>query len=157
MLHDLESATHHLERAVQLNPNYAQGHYSFGLVQTLNGISSDSIDRTSELATRLSPLDPLLYGMHGMKAWVRVNRQDWAGAAEWADRSARTPGAHFLIDMLAAMTHEACGNSNEARHFASRARSRRPDANQDQFFAAFPLPEGLARNTGRAALTQLGF
>lgn len=157
MLHDLETATHHLEQAVRLNPNYAQGHYSLGLIQALNGTSSNSIDRTSELAMRLSPLDPLLYGMHGMKAWVRVNRQDWAGAAEWADRSARTPGAHFLIDMLAAMTYGACGNSVEARHYASRARSRRRDANKDQFFAAFPLPQGPARNTGRAALTHLGF
>lgn len=157
MMHDLDTATHHLSQAVRLNPNYAQGHYSLGLVQALNGAISDGIDRTSELAMRLSPLDPLLYGMHGTKAWVRINRQDWAGAAEWADKSARTPGAHYLIDMMAAMAHGVCGNDAEARHFASRARSRRSDANQDQFFAAFPLPRGLARNTGRAALTNLGF
>ena len=92
-----------------------------------------------------------------MKAWVRINRGEWAEAAHWADRSARTPGAHFLIDMLAAMAHQANGNTKDGLMFAMRARERRPDATLDNFFTAFPLPLGSARNTAHAALAKLGF
>lgn len=156
ILQDLDTAAHYLDHAVTLNPNYAQGHYSLGLVQALNG-AVDHIDRRADLATRLSPLDPLLYGMHGMKAWVRINRCEWAEAAHWADLSARTPGAHFLIDMLAAMAHQANGNTKGGLMFAARARERRPDATLNYFFTAFPLPQGPARSTASSALTKLGF
>ncbi|GGA28856.1 winged helix-turn-helix domain-containing protein [Neptunicoccus cionae] len=132
VLQDLDTAAHYLRRAVTLNPNYAQGHYSLGLVQALNG-AVDHIDRRADLATRLSPLDPLLYGMHGMKAWVRFNRYEWAEAAYWADLSARTPGAHFLIDMLAAMTHQASGNTKDGHTFAARARAP-PGRQIERFF-----------------------
>lgn len=156
IMQDLDTASHYLNQAVTLNPNYAQGHYSLGLVQALNG-ATEQVDRRADLATRLSPLDPLLYGMYGMKMWVRINRGEWADAAHWADRAARTPGAHFLIDMLAAMAHQANGNTKEGLHFAARVRERRPDATMANFFAAFPLPAGPARDKSRAALAQLGF
>ena len=156
VMQDLDTASHYLDQAVTLNPNYAQGHYSLGLVQALNG-ATDQVDRRSDLATRLSPLDPLLYGMYGMKAWVRINRCEWADAAYWADLSAHTPGAHYLIDMLAAMAHQANGNTKDGLSFAARARKRRPDATLNHFFSAFPLPTGTARNTAHAALIKLGF
>lgn len=156
VLQDLDTASQYLQQAVTLNPNYAQGHYSLGLVQALNG-ATEQINWRSDLATRLSPLDPLLYGMYGMKAWVRINRCEWAEAAHWADRSAHTPGAHFLIDMLAAMAHQANGNTKDGLKFAVRARERRPDATLDNFFTAFPLPQGPARNTASDALAKLGF
>jgi TolB-like protein len=156
ILQDLDMAAHYLDQAVKLNPNYAQGHYSLGLVQALNG-AVDHVDRRADLAARLSPLDPLLYGMYGMKAWVRINRCEWAEAAHWADLSARTPGAHFLIDMLAAMAHQANGNTKDGVKFAIRARDRRPDASLENFFTAFPLPQGPARNAASAALAKLGF
>lgn len=156
ILQDLDTATHYLEQAVALNPNYAQGHYSLGLVQALNGATSH-IDQRADHAKRLSPLDPLLYGIYGTKAWVRINRCEWAEAARWADLAARTPGAHFLIDLLAAMAHQANGNTKKGLNFAMRARQRRPDANLEGFFTAFPLPHGSAKDTARAALAKLGF
>ncbi len=156
MLREPESAISHLDRAVDLNPNYAQGHYSLGLVQALAGVT-EAVDAHADAAIRLSPIDPLLYGMHGIRAWAALNTQDWTRAAHWASKAARTPGAHYLMDMLAASVNDIAGEAREAAHFAERARRRRPDASLAHFRSAFMFPRGHQRQPLAAALRALGF
>ncbi|PHP64894.1 transcriptional regulator [Zhengella mangrovi] len=156
VLQDPENACSHLERAVALNPSYAQGHYSLGLVQALAG-NSEPVQAHADAAIRLSPIDPLLYGMHGMRAWAALNAGDWSRAAFWASKSARTPGAHYLVDMLAASVNAVAGESREAAYFAERTRRRRPDANLEQFISAFVFPGWNERRPLAAALQRLGF
>ena len=62
-----EIAADWLARATALNPNYAQGFYASAFTAMVVG---DAAATTTALDTslHLSPLDPLLYGVHGVRA-----------------------------------------------------------------------------------------
>ena len=133
-----------LDRATQLNPNYAQGFYARAFTAMLVGEQAH-VDRGIDAAVRLSPLDPLLYGMLGVRALALMQAGRHDEAADWADRAAAAPGAHFLIAMIALVANGLAGREAQAQHWLSIVRRRRPGANAHHFFAAFPIHDPAAR------------
>ena len=69
---DLEKGLSWLERATSLCPNYAQGIYARAWTETLSGRPLEGREHV-DLAIRLSPLDPLFYGMLGTRAFTPVS------------------------------------------------------------------------------------
>ena len=106
---------------------------------------------------RLSPLDPLRYAMIGTRALAYMSTGDVAEAAEWAERSARSPGAHVLIAMIAAAAHTLAGNEQQAASWAANVRRRNPALTREDFFRAFPMRSQAARAKVDAALARFGF
>lgn len=145
-----------LQRAVDLNPNYAQGFYASAFTAMLTG-QAGSAHAGVDMAMRLSPLDPLLYGMHGVRALTHIQTGDMGEASRWADRAAATPGAHFLIAMIAAVANGLDGRAEQAARWSREARRRKSDATIAQFLAAFPLQDDAARSRIQAELLRLGF
>jgi TolB-like protein len=129
---DLDNALPWLERATAISPNYAQGVYSRGILDTLLGRTESGL-RSADLAMELSPLDPLLYAMRATKALVRITEGDFADAARWAETAAHTPGAHVIIAMIAMTAHALAGDEAMARHWADRVRALQPDASRQHF------------------------
>ena len=145
-----------LQRAVALNPNYAQGFYASAFSSMLTG----NVGRAHagvDMAQQLSPLDPLLYGMHGVRALAHLQTGDTDEASRWADRAAATPGAHYLIAMIAAVTNGLDGREDQATRWCTEARRRKPDATADQFLAAFPIQNPLTHSRIEHELRRLGF
>jgi TolB-like protein len=136
-----EAAAGWLTRAVDLNPNYAQGHYAGAFTAMLTGDAA-AVDAGLDTALTLSPLDPLLYGMHGVRALSLLQTGDTRAAARRADRAATTPGAHFLIAMIAAVANGLDGRHQQAARWRQETRRRRADATAEHFFAAFPIADG---------------
>ncbi|MCC5968694.1 MAG: winged helix-turn-helix domain-containing protein [Pararhodobacter sp.] len=153
---DPETAAGWLKRAVELNPNYAQGYYASAFTAMLTG-NIAAADSEIDAALNLSPLDPLLYAMHGVRAFSLIQTGDLRAAARWADRAATTPGAHYLIAMIAAMANGLAGRHQQAARWRQEARRRKPDACAAQFFAAFPLVDGDPRARIAAELRRQGF
>jgi TolB-like protein len=150
----LDASLPWLDRAIQINPNYAQATYSRGWTTTLLGASRDGCADV-ETALRLSPLDPLAYGMLGVKAFSHMALDEPAEAAFWAERAARTPGAHALIEMIAAVSHGMNGDAARAAAWASSARRRSPGLDAEVFFKAFPFREEATRRRIREVLERL--
>ena len=153
---ELDSAIPWLERAVSISPNYAQAIYSRALLDSMMG-RTESGGRSADLAMRLSPLDPLLYGMRGVKALSSIADGDYTGAAAWGDAAARTPRAHVIIDLIAAASHGLNSDAAMARHWADVARARKPDVTQEFFFNGLPVQHYVTRQRIAAALAELGF
>ena len=69
-----EPALDWLNRATTLNPNYAQGFYASAL-----HLDADRDGHATEAgldkALLLSPLDPLLYGFHGVRAQMLIQNE----------------------------------------------------------------------------------
>ncbi len=151
-----EAAQGWLQRAVELNPNYAQGFYASAFTSMLTGNAEEAYAGV-DAALQLSPLDPLLYGMYGVRALMMIQTGDLGGAAHWAERAASTPGAHHLIAMIAALTNSLGGRREQALRWSEEARRRRPDATAAQFMAAFPIRDDLVRARIGAELRKLGF
>ncbi|MFC2954157.1 winged helix-turn-helix domain-containing tetratricopeptide repeat protein [Marinicaulis aureus] len=152
----IASGTGWLDRAVRQSPNYAQGIYARAWADSVTGRST-SARKDVDLAMSLSPLDPFRYAMLGVRAFTYLVEGDWPAAARWADESARTPGAHVLIAMIAVVAHAANGDPEKASAWVSNVRARNPNVTQKEFFTAFPFEHQGTREMASKALAKYGF
>ncbi|MCJ7453564.1 MAG: winged helix-turn-helix domain-containing protein [Steroidobacteraceae bacterium] len=153
---DLELGLSWLERATSISPNYAQGIYARGWTETLAGRGLEGREHV-DLAMRLSPLDPLHYAMQGTRAFTHIAVGEDAQAAYWAERAARSPGAHVLIAMIATASHALAGDMARAASWAANVRERNPSLTRDDFFRAFPMKAEPVRRRVSDALGIYGF
>lgn len=153
---DLDSASSWLERATSLSPNYAQGLYALAWTNTIAGTGPDSRDRL-DLAMRLSPLDPLYYAMLGARGFTHIAKGEYAEAAMWTDRAARSPGAHVFMAVLAAATQSLAGDKAKAAAWAADVRERGPHISSADFFRGYPVRAEPMRTRIADALQELGF
>ena len=142
---DLDTAAEWLARATTLNPNYAQGFYSSAMTSMLTG-NLAATEVGLDTALQLSPLDPLLYGMHGVRSQMFIQSGDYAAAARWGDRAAATPGAHYLIAMIAMVANGLAGRHDTAARWRQTVRQRKPDASAAHYFASFPTRDIVSRS-----------
>ena len=153
---DLERGLAWLERATSLSPNYAQGIYARAWTETLSGREIEGREHV-DLSMRLSPIDPLYYGMLGTRAFTHIAQGDDLEAASWAERAARSPGAHVLIAMIAAVAQVLAGHGPQAESWAREVRKRNPNLTREDFFHAFPFKSEAIRTRISDALQNLGF
>jgi len=153
---DLDRSHAWLERATSLSPNYAQGIYAQAWTEFMSD-TNESARRHVDLAMQLSPLDPLHYAMLSLRGLTHLAAGDDRTAAEWAERGARSPGAHALIAMIAAAAQALTGNDEKARRWATEVRNRNPMLTRDDFFNAFPMTSTALRTRISAALESQGF
>ena len=153
---DLETSLSWLERATDISPHYAQGIYARAWTEVLSGKATDG--RTNvDLAMRLSPLDPLYYAMLATRAFTHMAANEDALAAQWAERGARSPGAHVLIAMIASAAHALAGDASRAAFWADNVRQRNDALSREVFFRSFPMKADPMRARVDRALVQMGF
>jgi len=153
---DLDRAYAWLDRATSLCPNYAQGLYAKAWTESMSGAALDARGHL-DLSMRLSPLDPLYYGMLSARGLTHITLGEDLEAADWTDRGARAPGAHALIAMIAAAANQLAGLQDRARAWAADARRRMPGVTRTDFFQIFPIRDTRQRQRMAEALAQLGF
>jgi TolB-like protein len=153
---ELDAGLGWLERACSICPNYAQGIYARGWTEALAGRGLDG-RRDVDLAMRLSPLDPLYYAMLGTRALTHMAVGEETEAAAWAERAARSPGAHVLIAMIAVAAHGLAGDDARANSWAANVRERNPALTRDDFFRSFPMKSDAMKSRVSGALARLGF
>lgn len=152
---DLDGSLGWLERATSISPNYAQGIYARAWTETLAGRAAEGRDHV-DLAMRLSPLDPLYYGMLGTRAFSHMVEGEDAEAAAWAERAAHAPGAHVLIAMVASVAHALAGDGGRAAAWAGHVHARNPALTREDFFRAFPIQSAALRERVAGALVRIG-
>jgi hypothetical protein len=153
---DLGSSLVWLERATQISPHYAQGLYAQAWSEALVGKAADSRLHV-DLAMKLSPLDPLHYAMQGTRAFTHMTLGEDHDGAVWAERAARSPGAHVLIAMIAAAAHALHGDGARAALWAANVRERNAALDTQAFLRAFPIKPDAVRGRVVGALERLGF
>jgi TolB-like protein len=156
LTHDLDVAAEWLDRATRLNPNYAQAFYSSAMTSMLTG-NMAATETGLDLALQLSPLDPLLFGIHGVRSQMFMQTGDYAAAAHWGDRAATTPGAHYLIAMIAMAANGMEGRHEQAKRWRQTVRRIKPDASAAHYFTAFPTRDTASRSKIADELTRQGF
>ena len=151
--HDL--ALDSLDRALQANPNYAQGHYARGFVGFHAG-EDEHILRELDMAQRLSPFDPLMFAMTSSRAMTLAMRGEYKEAARRAVSATLQPNAHFHIFAIAAVCLELAGQSEQARLQLAKALQRHPGYSRDVFFRSFPHKLEARRKLMDDALRRVG-
>lgn len=145
-----------LARATTLNPNYAQGFYASAFTSMLLG-NNFATDKGLDTALQLSPLDPLLYGIHGVRSQMLIQTGDYQAAARFGDKAAATPGAHYLIAMIALAANSLAGRHNQAARWKQEVHRRKSDASSAHYFAAFPTRDTDSRSRIETELSRHGF
>ena len=133
-----------LERAVELSPNFALGHYTLAFVRAQAGDPRAAIS-SSDYSRQLSPFDPLLFGMFCTRAVALLRLGELVEAADWAVKAADRPNAHPHILAIAACTLALTGALEEARGYAAAIHRAQPQYTVAGFLGAFRFdPQGTA-------------
>ena len=125
-----------LERAIDLSPNFALGHYMLAFVHSQAGDPGAAIS-SADHSRHLSPFDPLLFGMLGARAMALVRLDRFDEAADWAVKAAARPNAHPHILAIAAFALALAGSLDAARTYAAAIRRVLPRYGVADFFRAF--------------------
>jgi DNA-binding SARP family transcriptional activator len=145
-----EGALNALDQSVRLSPSYALAHYALAMVHCQTGNPTRAID-AADVAAHLSPLDPMLFAIHGARTFALLRLGRVEEAAEFAVRGGQQPNAHVHAHAIAALTLATAGRIGEARSEWRRIISLRPDYNFEQFKDAFHLLDDLTGIYQRAA------
>lgn len=132
-----------LERAVDLSPNFATGHYTLAFVHSQSGDPAAAI-AFSDHSRQLSPFDPLLFAMFGSRALGLARLGQYDEAATWAIKAAARPNAHQHIMAIAALVLGLADRMPEANEYKKKIRERVPDYGMADFLAAFRLAPDAA-------------
>jgi tetratricopeptide (TPR) repeat protein len=143
-----------LENSVLLAPNFNLGHYALAFVNSQSGETAKAID-AADYARKLSPFDPLLFGILASRAIALYRSGAYEAAAEAAVRAAERPNAHHHIWMIAALCLSAAGRMAEASEFAIRIRTAQPGYHVNDFVSAFHFSPG-AQAAFREQARQIG-
>ncbi len=149
-----DQAVVELERAVDLSPNFALGHYALSFVQSQSGDPAAAIV-ASDHSRSLSPFDPLLFGMLGARAMAHVRLGQFEEAAKWAIKAAARPNAHVIILAIAAFCLALAGRVEEARTFGALIRQTMPTYRIEDFLHTFRF-DPHAERLFRKAAGQIG-
>jgi len=144
-----------IDRALVLNPSYAQGHYAKGFIGIHAGLDDASLP-SLDMAQRLSPFDPLLFAMKSSRGISLAHQGKYDEAAAWAIRATHEPNAHFHIYAIAAACLELAGRSADARNNARWVIERQPRYSVEVFRRSLPHKDEAAREPMLAALSRAG-
>jgi TolB-like protein/class 3 adenylate cyclase/Tfp pilus assembly protein PilF len=115
---EVEEGTALIERAIDRNPNYASARYWMGFGHLYLGNVEDGL-REFQLALRLSPLDPHIYGAHGM-AFANFLAGRNAEALTWATTAVRQHPNHVPTQRGVVACLAVSGRIEEAREACTR-------------------------------------
>ncbi len=139
-----EESVGELERAVDLSPNFAIGHYALAFVHSQSGDAKAAI-AAADQSRFLSPFDPMLFAMLGSRAIAHVRLGQFAEAAEWSVKAAARPNAHQHIQAIAALSLSLAGQLDEARVYVAKIRRKTPGYGIADYLRSFQYcPEAAA-------------
>jgi DNA-binding SARP family transcriptional activator/TolB-like protein len=131
-----DQAATELERAIDLSPNFALAHYNLAFVHSTVGDPKAAI-ASSDHSRDLSPFDPMLFGMLGVRAMALARLGRHEEAAQWAIKAAARPNAFAHIRAIAAYCLALAGRLEEARAYADEIRTTHPRYSVAEFLRAF--------------------
>lgn len=144
-----------MDSSLELNPNHAVAFYYRGFCNLHSGSGISPVSDVAE-ALRLSPVDPMAFGMCATYAKAKFVTGDLHAALEWAERGAGAVNAHHLPVLVAAAIAELTGFHTRAENWRDKALEKRPDATISGFLDALPMGGGELATKFSKALRQLG-
>ncbi len=147
-LHD--GAVGDLNQSIRLSPNYAFAHYSLAFVQCQTGDPASAIE-AADVAARLSPLDPMMFGTHRVRTFALLRLGKVQEAADHAKLIGLNAGDHVHAHAVSALTLAAAGRIEEARAGRRRIAELRPGYNFRQFTEVLHMLDDLTGIYQKAA------
>ena len=144
---ELEDACVYVDRALDLNPNYAPSWFVSGCVRVWLGESDLAIEHVAR-ARRLSPLDPAFGGYQNVTAVAHLFAGRYDEASSWATDALRETPAFLSAFRTLAASEALGGRLGEARNVLDRMLKLDPTrriSNLKETMAPFRRPQDLAK------------
>jgi DNA-binding SARP family transcriptional activator len=132
-----------LEKAIELSPSFAHGHYTLAFVHAQSGDPSLGINGTDH-SRQLSPFDPLLCAMLATRAIALVRLGRFDEAADWAVQAVGRPNTFSHLRAIAAACLGLAGRSDEGRELAESLHRTLPHYRIDDLLATFQFAPDAA-------------
>ena len=145
---NIETARDAIALATDLNPSYATAQYFHGWVAMQLGDHAFCVERI-DLAQRLSPFDPLIYGMQGVSSVSLALMGRYEEALSRTTKALEHPDVHYQAQAIAAAIFALSGKRGAARNAFRKVRAVNPDYDTEEFFSvyAFQDKEDIRRIT----------
>jgi len=121
-----DRAVAELEKCVALNPSLALGYHSLGQALNWYGRAAEALPK-ADMAMRLSPHDPMLWGMQVAKASCCNNLENYYEAEEWARKAVNARPDRFWPHIHLAVALVGQDRLEEARVALEEARRVKSD------------------------------
>jgi adenylate cyclase len=118
------------DRAISLNPSYAQAHFGRAHSLWMSGRPADAIISHDE-AMRLSPRDPMMWAFMASKAIALILLQRYDDALAWTRKGQRQADLPVWAHMPEVCALGLLGRIDEARAALDHVRQLKPDVSLD--------------------------
>lgn len=135
---DAEGGLTWVDRAIELNPNYALGFYNSATLNTVL-CNSSLADTGIETALDLSPMDPQLQSMFATRALAALIADDLEAATQYAERAMKSPNPHLYVFMIAAAVFATTGARDKAERCVAAIRAKGVPFGKTEFLTHFNL------------------
>ncbi len=152
---EAEDSLQWTDRSIQMNPNYALAFYNssiFNTVMCSGDIAGDNVNT----AIGLSPLDPHMQSMLGIKALAAFVRDDMVTAHANAEQALHAPNSHLYVYMIAAVVYSRHGDLEKAQSCLDKIRAKNVPFGKDQFLHHYNLREPAKKAELVQSLERLG-
>ena len=130
-----DDAIGELKHAITLGPSFAHGHYGLSFVQSLTGDPTAGIV-SAEDSQRLSPFDPILFGVLSARAIALARLGRYEEAASYAEKSATRLNASLQSHAIAGSCLALAGRVDDARKHLAALYQKQPNFQIDDFLSA---------------------
>jgi len=143
---DLESARNSIAESTDLNPSYATAQYFLGWISMQLGDHAEGLERI-DLSRRLSPFDPLIYGMLGVSAMSLVLLGRYDEALMRCEQAIDHPDLHYQAAAMGVVIFQMAGETELAIDSMRRVLAVKPLYDINEFFSvyAFQKDEDIRR------------
>jgi len=115
---ELDAGVVLIDRALAINPNLATTWFNSGFIRVWLGEPEIAIEHLTR-AMRLSPLDPLIFGMQTATAFAHFCAGRNSEAVLWAEKALRTKPNFNGTNAIAAASYAFAGRKREAEEAAA--------------------------------------
>jgi adenylate cyclase len=142
---DLSSGAEFIDRALALNPNLAAAWLFSGWVRANLGDPELALDHLAR-AMRMSPFDPLMFGIQNGFAMAHFLAKRYLDAASWAEKSLRERPDYLPSLRFAAAANALMGRLDLAQKAVARIRQLDPALTVSSLASVVPFrrPDDLA-------------
>lgn len=139
-----QHALNFFDEGIQLDTNYFHCYYLKGIVAAYSTQDSLAL-QLLESASRLSPLDPLQFSNMMGRATALAHSKQYDEAAKWGLRASSHPSSYFTTHAITAACLQLANRSDEAKHFATKVLTLKPDYSIEAFKRLTPHTDEASR------------
>jgi tetratricopeptide (TPR) repeat protein len=150
-----DTAIHHCDRAISLNPSFSKAHFGRAHSLWMSGRAEEALPSNAE-AMRLSPHDPLMWAFMASRSIALTLLERYGEALDWARRALQQPNAAVFASVAQLVALGLLGREDEAVEALERARRFKSDLTIGFVLEVLPITDPECRDRFTDGLRKAG-